>query len=408
MSRRPKLRVEIPIVNSGRDISIEEENINVNNKDNNPKSSSTSPPPLRPGTTVTNTSNTSTSDTLAPLNPNDVNYLGVIGHGSFSTVYRVLYRPRNEQLALKLVKRDVAHDIPQQLAAELRALHRHASTPCDELVQVVDAFLSDGAVAVLLELCDGGSLLQVLRRAPLHRLPHERAASAVSRRVVRGLHYLHKTLHVIHRDIKPANLLFDADAHIKIADFGVSGQLEHTLGAAMSWCGTLSYMSPERVKSEPYVANSDIWSYGITLAEALLGSHPFQRRAIASSTTTDTGSTGSTTSDGDGASVSSPPPLRPSGDVPPPMRPTAPAVAVASPPQEMSFWYFLQCIDARDPPRLPADQFSGDCCHFVECCLQKSPSERWSAERLLSHPFLTSETIEQDENEFAEWFRSLQ
>jgi serine/threonine protein kinase len=371
-----------------------------------------SPTTTTTSSTTTNTTNctASTSDTLAPLNPSDVEYLGVIGHGSFSTVYRVLYRPRNEQLALKLVKRDVAHDVPQQLAAELRALHRHASTPCDELVQVVDAFLSDGAVAVLLELCDGGSLLQVLRRAPQHRLPHERAAASVSRRVVRGLHYLHKTLHVIHRDIKPANLLFDADALIKIADFGVSGQLEHTLGAAMSWCGTLSYMSPERVKSEPYIANSDIWSYGITLAEALLGSHPFQRRAAAAAsttttTTTDMGSAGSATSDND--SGASPPPLRPTGDAPPPMRPTSVVAPAPAPAQEMSFWYFLQCIDAPNPPRLPADQFSAACCQFVEYCLQKSPNERWSAERLLSHPFLASETSESDANEFADWFRAL-
>jgi serine/threonine protein kinase len=377
-----------------------------------------SPPPLRPSATTASAARLGDEEQLAPLNPADVEYLGVIGHGSFSTVYRVLYRPRTEQLALKLVKRDVALDVSRQLAAELRALkasHQVQPNACDELVHVVDAFLSDGAVAVLLELCDGGSLLDLLRRVPSHALPDERAAALVSRRVVRGLHYLHKTLHVVHRDIKPANLLFDADALIKIADFGVSGQLESTLGAALSWCGTLSYMSPERVKSEPYVANSDVWSFGITLAEALLGCHPYLAKPAPAAT--EPVPPAAAAADADAVAVAAalpvavePPPLRPSSNAPPLMRPSSHAaspVAAPAPAREMSFWYFLQCIDVQPPPRLPAAQFSADCCHFVECCLQKSTVERWTAERLLRHPFICDDARnEEDQIRFADWFRA--
>lgn len=125
-------------------------------------------------------------------------------------MYRAFYKPLGQVVALKVIKREVSRDASRQLAAELRALHRTTSrTPieCGSLVRVVDAFYSDGSVSVLLEFMGGGSLSQVLRRAPQHRLPHESAAALAAQSVLQGLHYLHKTLHVIHRDIKPANLV---------------------------------------------------------------------------------------------------------------------------------------------------------------------------------------------------------
>lgn len=62
-------------------------------------------------------------------------------------------------------------------------------------------------------------------------------------KVLKGLSYLHKKLHLIHRDIKPSNLLINRKAQVKISDFGVSGQLAHTLSQAVSWVGTVTYMS---------------------------------------------------------------------------------------------------------------------------------------------------------------------
>src|SRR5690242_10867439 len=62
-------------------------------------------------------------------------------------------------------------------------------------------------------------------------------------KVLKGLEYLHKKLHLIHRDIKPHNLLLNKLGEVKISDFGVSGQLAHTLSKAASWVGTVTYMS---------------------------------------------------------------------------------------------------------------------------------------------------------------------
>lgn len=61
--------------------------------------------------------------------------------------------------------------------------------------------------------------------------------------MLHGLVYLHKERRTIHRDIKPSNLLVDAAGNVKIADFGVSGELSCTLSKCTSWVGTMHYMA---------------------------------------------------------------------------------------------------------------------------------------------------------------------
>ena len=89
-----------------------------------------------------------------------------------------------------------------------------------------------------------------------------------------ALAYLHSK-NIIHRDIKPSNILVDTAGNIKIADFGVSGNLAHTLAKCASWVGTEHYMSPERISGGSYSYDSDIWSLGITLLELAIASFPY-------------------------------------------------------------------------------------------------------------------------------------
>ena len=87
---------------------------------------------------------------------------------------------------------------------------------------------------------------------------------------------MHKNLKVIHRDIKPQNILIDQNGVVKIADFGVSGKMEHTADWKNTWAGTMMYMAPERILGEKYQADSDLWSLGLTLYQCAMGQFPFE------------------------------------------------------------------------------------------------------------------------------------
>lgn len=69
----------------------------------------------------------------------------------------------------------------------------------------------------------------------------------ITAQLLEGLEYLHNEKKVIHRDIKPHNILVMTSGQIKIADFGVSGQIRTTFDCATKYTGTASYMSPERI-----------------------------------------------------------------------------------------------------------------------------------------------------------------
>ncbi|PNW73552.1 hypothetical protein CHLRE_13g563733v5 [Chlamydomonas reinhardtii] len=160
----------------------------------------------------------------------------------------------------------------------------------------------------------------------------------IARQLVAGLTYLHRELKVVHRDIKPSNLLLNGAGEVKISDFGVSGQLASSVSNCLSWVGTVTYMSPERIKGDSYSFDSDLWSLGLTLLECALGRFPY----------------------------------------PPPGETGV----------NLGFWELLEYIVMEPPPALPADQFSPALCDFVGQCLQKDAAARPSVTALAAHPFL--------------------
>merc|ERR1719343_416807 len=120
---------------------------------------------------------------------------------------------------------------------------------------------------------DRGSLADLRRRLEGAGMPEDHIA-CVAAQIVRGLQHL-QTRKLLHRDVKPENILHNADGQVKLTDFGISKDLNSTVGVAATFVGTASYMAPERALGKDYSYQSDIWSAGMVVYELATGRYPF-------------------------------------------------------------------------------------------------------------------------------------
>ncbi|RZR73166.1 hypothetical protein BHM03_00020982 [Ensete ventricosum] len=156
----------------------------------------------------------------------------------------------------------------QQLLNEIRTLCEASCYP--GLVEFHGAFYipESGQISIALEYVDGGSLADILK---LQKLIPEAVLSCI----VQGLNYLHGVRRLVHRDLKPANLLINLKGETKITDFGVSAGLDNSVAMCATFVGTVTYMSPERIRNESYSFAADIWSLGLTILECGTGKFPY-------------------------------------------------------------------------------------------------------------------------------------
>jgi serine/threonine protein kinase len=91
-----------------------------------------------------------------------------------------------------------------------------------------------------------------------------------------GIEHLHR-FGIVYRDLKPENVLFDAQGHIKLTDFGLAKDLSNSLDeATKTFCGTSHYLAPELVMNKAYSYEIDWWAFGVLLCELLCGCLPFE------------------------------------------------------------------------------------------------------------------------------------
>ena len=196
-----------------------------------------------------------------------------IGMGGMARVFRALDHRLNRQVAVKILREDLAED------AELRRRFHEESQAVamlshPNIVAVYDVSRSSDLEYIVMELIDGITLKQYMQKKG-NKLNWREALHFITQ-IVKALGHAHSR-GIIHRDIKPHNIMVLRDGSVKVADFGIarvaSGGHSTLTQEAL---GSVHYISPEQARGSHIDARSDLYSAGVVLYEMLTGRLPFE------------------------------------------------------------------------------------------------------------------------------------
>ncbi|KAI4886741.1 hypothetical protein NFI96_015752 [Prochilodus magdalenae] len=211
---------------------------------------------------------------------NDWDIVETIGKGTYGKVYKVINKKNGSQAAVKIL--DPINDVDEEIEAEYTILRTLSNHP--NVVKFLGMFykaddLSGGQLWLVLELCNGGSVTDLIKGLLMRgKRLEEPVISYILCGALLGLQHLHNN-RIIHRDVKGNNILLTTDGGVKLVDFGVSAQLTSARLRRNTSVGTPFWMAPEVIACEQqfdysYDARCDVWSLGITAIELADGDPP--------------------------------------------------------------------------------------------------------------------------------------
>ncbi|KAI8344698.1 kinase-like domain-containing protein [Chlamydoabsidia padenii] len=290
----------------------------------------TTTPLFSPLTNASATSLSQVSETNWTINIDDFDIKEPIGYGSSAIVYNAIYLPMKKMVALKVIdldmfERNQIDELRRETA--LMALSKHPN-----VLKVHGSFVNGSKLYIITPYLAFGSCLDIMKTNFKDGF-EEMVITTILKQALEGLVYLHNNGH-IHRDVKAGNLLMDDQGTVLLADFGVSSSLTEKGDVRKTFVGTPCWMAPEVMEQDGYDYKADIWSFGITSIELATGHAPYAKY--------------------------------------PPMKVLKLTLSNASP-----------TLDLDHTKHKYSKLFK----EMIDLCLQKNPSNRPSAEKLLQHPF---------------------
>ena len=200
----------------------------------------------------------------------------LIGEGGMSVVYRARDLRLNRNVAVKIMREEMAADEEFRRAFCAEA-HAVAMLSNPNIVAVYDVSHSEDIEYIVMELVDGITLRQYMdRRGALQW----REVLHFTRQIARALAHAHER-GIVHRDIKPQNIMMLRDGTVKVEDFGIAAldnEVHESNGTAI---GSIHYIAPEQARGELPDARSDLYSLGIVMYEMLTAQKPYEGETIA-------------------------------------------------------------------------------------------------------------------------------
>ena len=195
-----------------------------------------------------------------------------LGKGGMGRVYRAVDKKLNEEVAIKIIKPEIALDkstlarFQNELKVARKISHRNVG-------RMYELMEDQGLHFITMEYVPGEDLRSFLHRSKRLTVG---TAVAIAKDVCEGLAEAHR-LGVIHRDLKPSNIIIDKEGNARIMDFGIARSLrtKRITGEGVI-IGTPEYMSPEQVEGKEADQRSDIYALGVILYEMLTGRVPFE------------------------------------------------------------------------------------------------------------------------------------